>query len=306
MHYYIGIDGGGTKTHLVCLDEKKNNLGESFGGNSNFLLNGLETVTETLFNLINDFISSKNLNYGDLAAVVLGTTGAGRVADAQRLEHFVLQKFSSHNIQLPRFTVVSDARIALETAFPGVSGAIMIAGTGSIMFGKNILGEILRVGGFGRFLGDEGSGYKLGQRGLTAVARAMDGRGDYTILKDIVAQKFGFNEPNDMISAVYSNGFDIASVAPLVIEAAGEGDEIAIKILDEESDGLIDHIKAMKSKFENEILKVSFVGSVLTKENIFSQLFKKKLSERHPDVVIQQTLEPPVMGAVYLGMGMNN
>lgn len=302
MQYYIGIDGGGTKTHLVCLDSNKRMIGEGFGGNSNFLLNGVEKVSETLFELINSFITGNHLSYSDLKATVLGTTGAGRVTDAQRLEEAVITKFLSHSIQLDNFTVVSDARIALETAFPGVSGSILIAGTGSIMFGKTAKGEILRVGGLGRFLGDEGSGYKLGQRGLIATGRAIDGRGEDTIIRKLVEEKFGFKEPNDLISAVYTNNFDIASVAPLVVEAAAKGDRIAGLILEEESDGLIDHIKAMKIKFGSEQLKLSLVGSVLTKPNRFSEIFKKKLAERHPDVLLQQTELPPVMGAVYLAM----
>jgi len=302
MQYYIGIDGGGTKTHLVCLDQEKKMIGESFGGNSNFLLNGVDKVSDTLFALVNGFMTEKGLSYHDLAATVLGTTGAGRVADAQRLEEAVKAKFLSNSIPLNNFTVVSDARIALETAFPGVSGSILIAGTGSIMFGKTAGGEILRVGGLGRFLGDEGSGYKLGQRGLIATGRAIDGRGEDTLIREMVEEKFGFQEPNDLISAVYTNNFDIASVAPLVVEAAEQGDKTANLILDEESDGLIDHIKAMKIKFGTEQLKLSLVGSVLTKPNKFSDIFKTKLAERHPDVLLQQTDLPPVMGAVYLGM----
>ena len=300
MQFYIGIDGGGTKTHLFCLDDQNNKIGESFGGNSNFLMNGVEAVSETLFNLINDFISTNKLNYNDLVATVLGTTGAGRVADAKRLEEAVTEKFLSNNINLKKFSIVSDARIALETAFPGVSGAILIAGTGSIMFGKNQSGDIYRVGGLGRFLGDEGSGFKLGQRGLTATGRAIDGRGEDTLIRTLVEEKFGFREPNDLITAVYTNNFDIASVAPLVVEAAGQGDAIALKILDEESEGLIDHVRAMMIKFGDEPLKLSFVGSVLVKSNKFSEMFKAKLAERLPQVELKQTDLPPVMGAVWL------
>mgnify|MGYP001478896962 FL=1 len=300
MQFYIGIDGGGTKTHLFCLDDENNKIGESFGGNSNFLMNGVDTVSETLFNLIHDFILNNKLDFNDLVATVLGTTGAGRVADAQRLEEAVRQKFLAKNISLNKFSIVSDARIALETAFPGVSGAILIAGTGSIMFGKNKSGEIYRVGGLGRFLGDEGSGFKLGQRALIATGRAIDGRGNDTLIRTLVEEKFGFKDPNDLITAVYTNNFDIASVAPLLVEAAGKGDETALRILDEESDGLVDHVRAMKHKFGSEPLKLSLVGSVLVKPNKFSELFKAKLSEQLPEVLLQQTDLPPVMGAVWL------
>lgn len=289
MQYFIGIDGGGTKTHLLCVNGENTTIGESFGGNSNFLMNGVETVSETIYNLINDFITQHKIPYPALCSVVIGTTGAGRVSDAQKLEKGVIEKFAQNNITLNDFRVVSDARIALETAFPGVSGAILIAGTGSIMFGKTASGEILRVGGFGRFLGDEGSGFKIGQRGLRAVCKALDGRGEDTLIRELVAEKHDLRDVQGLITAVYSGGFDIASTAPLVIEAAEKGDAAAIQILEEESDNLLEHIAAMKKKFAGEQLKLSLVGSTLTKPNRYSDLFKAKLSEKHPDVILQQT-----------------
>ncbi len=83
-------------------------------------------------------------------------------------------------VPIKKFVVESDARVALEGAFSGNPGSILIAGTGSIMFGKDSKGNIHRVGGFGRILGDEGSGFHIARSGLTAVAKQFDGRGERT------------------------------------------------------------------------------------------------------------------------------
>jgi N-acetylglucosamine kinase-like BadF-type ATPase len=177
MNYYIGIDGGGTKTHcLLCSSEGKV-LFETFGGPSNFLMIGTEEVCETVYNLIAACLQSENITWSDIASVVLGTTGAGRRSDAETFEKAFAEYLEKKEVSLRDFHVESDARAALEGAFSGNPGSILIAGTGSIMFGKKQTGEIVRVGGFGRFIGDEGSGFMLGKKGLIAAAKQFDGRG---------------------------------------------------------------------------------------------------------------------------------
>ena len=161
MALYIGLDGGGTKTKCVLVDEEMNVLSEMIGGPSNFLVFGLDKVTQSLFNLITDCAKQADINLSKIDSILLGTAGAGRRADAERLENSFIQKSNESNISINKFAVESDARIALEGAFSGEPGSILIAGTGSIMFGKDSEGNIHRVGGFGRILGDEGSGFHI-------------------------------------------------------------------------------------------------------------------------------------------------
>lgn len=300
MKYLFGMDGGGTKTKCVLTDINLNPIYETTGGASNFLVIGTETVSETILNLVNECASSQNISINDIESIVLGTTGGGRRNDAELLEKKIFEDAKQKSIPINKFRVDSDARIALEGAFSGKAGSILIAGTGSIMFGKDDKGEIHRVGGFGRYIGDEGSGYRIGRKGLNAVARFMDGRAKSTKIADLLDQEFSISTSEQLITEVYRNNFNIASVAPLVFEAAESGDKIAQRILEDEADELLLHITAMKTKLNVEILKVSLIGSILTTPNYFSYLFNEKVVRRFNDVKIMEAEHSPEFGAALL------
>lgn len=300
MKYLIGMDGGGTKTKCILTDFNLNPIYETGGGASNFLVIGTEKVAVTILELIKDCIDSKNISIDDLQAVVLGTTGGGRRNDAELLEKQIFAYAEQKSLKINKFKVESDARIALEGAFSGKSGSILIAGTGSIMFGKDNKGEIHRVGGFGRYIGDEGSGYRIGRKGLNAVARYMDGRAKSTKIADLLDQEFSISTSEQLITEVYRNNFNIASVAPLVFESAESGDKIAQRILEDEADELLQHITAMKVKLNVEMLKVSLIGSILTTPNYFSYLLNEKVVRRFADVKIMEAEHSPEFGAALI------
>ncbi|MEO8398565.1 MAG: BadF/BadG/BcrA/BcrD ATPase family protein, partial [Ignavibacteriaceae bacterium] len=209
MKYLIGIDGGGTKTHCVITNHDGKILFECYGAASNFLIRGTEKVSETILNLIDECKNNLKINYSDIESILIGTTGAGRRSDAERLEEAFIRFSKSQGITFNNFRVESDARIALEGAFSGKPGSILIAGTGSIMFGKDSKGGVHRVGGFGRFIGDEGSGFSIGKKGLTAISKNFDGRGEQTLLTDLINEKFKIDSPGKLIIEIHKNNLDI-------------------------------------------------------------------------------------------------
>lgn len=297
--YLIGIDGGGTKTKCIVTDLNFNKLFECQGGPSNFLLIGTEIVSQTIFSLIEKSVSTLNISFDEIASIFIGTTGAGRVDDALKLKNDFLSFAKTKSLEF-NFDVDSDARIALEGAFSGKPGSLLIAGTGSIMFGKDRNGKIHRVGGFGKLFGDEGSGVSIGKKGLNAVSKYFDGRASKTILVNFLKNDFSINDSTQLINAVYKNNFDFASFAPKVIEAANLGDEMAIKICDEETDELILHVKAMYSFINEHTMNLCLVGGLIVNENYYSKLFKNKLNEQLPQVKLLQAEHPPEMGAIFL------
>jgi N-acetylglucosamine kinase-like BadF-type ATPase len=294
------MDGGGTKTKCVLTDLNLNPIYETTGSASNFLVIGADVVSETILNLIKECASSQKILIEDVEAFVLGTTGGGRRSDAELLEKQIFSDAKQKSIPINKFRVESDARIALEGAFSGKAGSILIAGTGSIMFGKDEAGEIHRVGGFGRYIGDEGSGYRIGRKGLNAAARFLDGRAKSTRIVDLLDQEFSISTAEQLITEVYRNNFNIASVAPLVFDAAESGDKTAQRILEDEADELLLHISAMKIKLSVDILKVSLIGSILTTANYFSYLFNEKVVRRHNDVKIMEAEHSPEYGAALM------
>lgn len=297
--YLIGLDGGGTKTKCVVTDFQFNKLYESVGSASNFLIIGTEKVSETIFSLIKESVEHLNISYDEIAAVLIGTTGAGRIEDANKLKNDFTEYVKSKGIDI-NFFVESDARIALEGAFSGKSGSLLIAGTGSIIFGKDKFNNIYRVGGFGKLIGDEGSGFVIGRKGLQSASKFFDGRIEKTLLADFLKNDFKINNGSSLISAIYRNNFDIASFAPKVIEAAQQNDIEAIKICDDETNELILQVKAMYKLLNEDKMKLSLIGGIISNENFYSNLFKKKLKEQLPSVEIVQPENPPEIGAAIL------
>jgi N-acetylglucosamine kinase-like BadF-type ATPase len=298
------MDGGGTKTKVILTDINLNPVFEATGGPSNFLVIGKDKVSETILELVNQCLSFQKISSDEIQALVLGTTGGGRRNDAETLEKQIYRDCIKKNLKLEKIRVDSDARIALEGAFSGNVGSILIAGTGSIMFGKDESGKIHRVGGFGRYIGDEGSGYRIGWQALNAVAREMDGRGRHTQISDLLSTEFSISSGEDLITEVYRNNFNIASVAPIVFSSAEKGDKIAQRILENEADELILHITAMKAKLKVKLLKVSLIGSLLTTANYFSYLFNEKVVRGFNDVQIKEAEHTPEFGAVLMAKNL--
>lgn len=298
--YLIGLDGGGTKTKCVLTDIDLNPLYECQGGPSNFLIIGTEPVSETIFSLILESATHAKISLNEITSIFIGTTGAGRESDAMKLKKDFIQFAGKKGYQFNNFNVDSDARIALEGAFSGNPGALLIAGTGSIIFGKDRSGNIYRVGGFGRLLGDEGSGNTIGRRGLNEVAKEFDGRGKKTLMRELLKRDFGINDSSQLITEVYRNNFDMASFAPRVIEAAQNGDEIATAILEEESDQLILHVKSIFNIIGEETMKLCLVGGTLTTDNLYAKMFITKLGIQLQDVEITGAENPPEIGAAFM------
>ncbi len=303
MNYFIGIDGGGTKTKAVLVDEKLNITNEGIGGPSNFLVFDINNVANSIFELLTNLTNNAKISLNNIQTILIGTAGAGRRDDALRLENIILKKAKERNLIINNFRVESDARIALEGAFSGKPGSILIAGTGSIMFGKDQNGNIHRVGGFGRVLGDEGSGFHIGRAGLSAVAKSFDGRNNGTLLTQLLKEKFNINDSVQLINEVYKNNFDIPQVAPLVIEAAEKEDAICREILDSEIDELIEHISAMKKIISEDILSISLIGGTITTDNYYSNLFQSRI-QSITNIKVEEAELTPHMGAALMAQNI--
>lgn len=301
--YVIGIDGGATKTTAVLADLNRNILAEKSSGPANFLIIGTEKVAKTISDLILDVCNEAEVNINNIEVVCIGLTGAGRESDAEKIKKAIQDYWSStYSTPIKNIIVTSDARIALEGAFSGRPGIILIAGTGSIIFGKDRGGMLYRVGGFGRYIGDEGGGYSIGRLGLQAVAKSMDGRGPETKLLDILKTQFGINSPEDLINKVYQENLDFAAVAPLVIQCAEEGDEACREILRKEAEELVLHIKAIKDKIRVRTVYISFIGGLLSGENYYSKLLRKIILQKIEGVNVILPEHPPAYGAILMAM----
>jgi N-acetylglucosamine kinase-like BadF-type ATPase len=307
--FVIGIDGGGTKTAATLADMQGNVLAEEVGTASNFQIIGVEQAAAALFAVADACCQKAGLSLGQVKTLVAGLTGAGRAADQQRMQKGFESYAQSRGVTFERVVIESDARIALEGAFKGGAGIILICGTGSIAFGKSHSGAVFRVGGWGRILGDEGSGYAIGRDGLNAVTRQLDGRGKKTLLTELVARTFNLRTQEDIITAVYREQFDVASVAPLVIEAAAQHDVECERILNKATFELTEHVRSLVLMLEaaspertRQKIPLAFIGSVISTESVFTKILEHKITFSLPQISLVKPMAPPSYGAVLLAL----
>lgn len=296
MKYFIGIDGGGTKTDCIITDENYNQLFSLKGGPLNLLTTISSESSKIIIQLINSCLSKLNITLAHLDCIGIAAAGAGLIEDSEKLE-INLKSLLPHLINLK---VTTDAEAALEGAFNGKPGCILISGTGSIIFGKDQNGIIHRCGGFGKILGDEGSGYMIGKKGLVAAAKEFDGRGEKSLITDLLKDKYQIQSFQGIINAVYNNDLDISGVAPLVLASAGNNDKVALRIIDEETEELLTLISCMMNKLKKENIEICFTGRLISTINVFSTTLKNKLAASYKLIKIKEPEYPPAIGAVFI------
>ncbi len=306
MKYIIGIDGGGTKTECVVADLSGKIFHSNLGKPSNFLAIGIDAAVRNLFNLVESSLFKIEANFTEIEILLIGTAGAGRKKDATLLEDKFIEYANTEGININSVKIVSDAQIALEGAFSGKPGCIIIAGTGSIIIGKDNKGLIHRSGGFGRLIGDEGSGYSIGKKALSLTAKELDGYYKTTLISKLICTKFKVSSLQDLISTVYKKDFDIASVATLVLKAANENNATAIQILNEEADELLVQFRSLLKKMSMGKTELVFSGSLISNNNIYSELLSKKIAKNFPSVKIKNPDYSPVEGAIALAKDILN
>ncbi|MFZ5518109.1 MAG: N-acetylglucosamine kinase [Candidatus Zhuqueibacterota bacterium] len=301
-HYVIGVDGGGTKTELVLIDNSGNYIGRAKVGSSNYQAIGGEKLKEILLSGFSDLLKSTNVLSQKVDHVFLGLAGAGRESDRKEIKAL----FQNTEFQ-DKITVDSDAIVALAGAFGTAPGIIIISGTGAICFGKNSEGKVMRSGGWGYLLGDEGSGYYIGRKAIMAALKYFDGRGEKTRLRQVLEQHFNLQSIELIIPLVYQNKIDrvaIAQLAPMVFEQATKGDVVSDEIIRGTGRELGKLAKAVAEKlnFANEEIKVAFIGSIFKQKEMLINDISKELYELSWNVQITEPMFEPQFGAALMAM----
>jgi N-acetylglucosamine kinase-like BadF-type ATPase len=196
--------------------------------------------------------------------------------------------------------VSSDAHITIEAAFSGLPGMILISGTGSVVFGKDESGIIHRSGGYGRIIGDEGSAYSIGRKALSLIARELDGIIDGSVITKLFVQKFGDMNTDKFINHVHADGFDIARVSIMAIQAAERGDAHALKIIHEETELLCGQVNSVFKKLNGAVSGLCLHGGLITNNKFYSDILKEKILTANSQITIKEPDYPPEIGAVIM------
>lgn len=302
MKLVVGLDGGGTKTKGVLLQETGEILARTAGEASNIQAIGPEKLSKVLHLLVNNLIEKAHIKPDQIDHLYAGLAGAGRQADRDAIGEIIERLHLAK-----RYTIDTDAAAALSGAFAGGAGIIVISGTGAICFGKSADGAIYRCGGWGYLLGDEGSGYYIGQQAVIAALKDWDGRGPKTELRPAIENRYDIASIDMIISQIYSGKIDrveIASLAPVVFEKFDAGDECARQIISTAGKelGVLISATARRMSLQGEKVTVALIGSIFIQRDKlipFMLTETKRVSEQI------QFIDPrfePAIGAAILAL----
>ncbi len=301
--YVIGVDGGGTSTVARLADLQGNVISIVKAGPSNLSTSGPEKCAETLTGAITDACSEASIALDSVQIVVYGTAGAGRKADQDRLRDAILSLWNSLPKQPRNLHVIGDADIALESAHGGDPGIIIIAGTGSIIYGRDTDGSIKRSGGWGPVIGDPGSGTAIGLRALRYAASTLDGCVEATYLMKLIAETTGITSQESLINKVYREKYHPSEAAPLVFQAAARNDKNALDIINESARELVEMLRCGVKKFSfDSVVPVAYIGGVLQSDTVYPEIVSDLIRQHIPDVDIRKPKFKPEEGAIAMAI----
>jgi N-acetylglucosamine kinase-like BadF-type ATPase len=300
--YVLGVDGGGTKTQSVILDGQGRVAGEGLAGPSNPLRVGVTSAAASVLESFNRALAAAGLRRADVAAAHVGLAGVRRADLRERMRETLL------SLGVGTLEVSTDAEIALYGATGGEPGLVVIAGTGSICCGVNARGRRACAGGWGPVAGDEGSGSWLARRGLQAVARSADGRGEQTALVGLCLEYFKVDAVEDLSTAVYAPSMTnelIAGFGRYVINAAARRDEVAGSIIEEAGRelGLAAAAVVRQLRMERERFQVAYVGGMFKAGELLLEPLRETLEGVAPRAYLAPPHHPPAVAAALMARG---
>jgi N-acetylglucosamine kinase-like BadF-type ATPase len=292
--FFIGIDSGGTKCELVISGIASKTIYKKIYGALHYSVHGKSIITDHLTDIIKDSLTRSKLNSEDCKGICIGLSGARENKDKTELQGRLKKSLGIKNV-----IVESDAVTALHGAFEGKDGLILICGTGSILYGE-INKKILRIGGWGRIIGDRGSGYEIGINAVRYLAEEYDRGSSKSKLAIRIREKFSLNGDN-IVEQIYHKKFAIQNLVPLVLELAGKKDRDALKITQEAVNGLLYHIDMFFSRTGyRKKISLAFSGSIIESDNALTKILKQKIKRYYKNINLTGRLHSPAEGAILL------
>lgn len=293
MALYLGVDAGGSKTECAVGDDHAI-LGRSIATSCKVQKAGEDPARKALHQGIREACEKAGTTPQQLTNSCIGIAGASD-ARAALVVHRMMRDIVAGEVD-----VVGDNVIALEAAFRSGPGVIAIAGTGSIVFGRNERGDTARAGGWGPVISDEGSAEWIGRRAAAAAVRAVD-TGQSTTLTKAILEAWHVATRDDIVRL--SNGYPLPDFAALyrhVLHAALEGDVLARDLLLQAGAELAGLTKIVIRKLwpGRHAVRVCVAGGVFSSAGIVRQVFSNALRAERPDVAVSFGHVHPVAGAL--------
>lgn len=297
--YVIGVDGGASRTRSLLVDLEGKAVSRALSGPSNPMTVGFDGSAKAIVEAVSPV--KESCRNGSVLVACLAIAGVDRPQSRQ-----ALLRALEPMLHVGRVIVVSDARAALSGSVLENRGVVAICGTGSVAYGINEEGVTSRSGGWGWLLGDEGSGYDIGRKALSAALRAHDGRGEPTALSARVLNWFHLEEPSELVELAYVKGLkvnDVAALTGLVAQIAREGDRVACGIMDDAGKELARAAMAVARDLglEGEF-DVAYTGGAFDLSPDLLRSFSDNVVAEAPHARVVSSPFEPVVGAVFLAL----
>ena len=296
----VGVDGGGSKTHVVVADGRGKELASLTGEASAVRPGDALHSAEVISRLVRECLAIAEREDRP-RALVAGVAGVGREDERRALLRALEGAKLAEDVQ-----VVPDALIALEDAFGEGAGILLVAGTGSVAFGRGPTGHVVRCGGWGPVIGDEGSGAWIGRRALSVVTAAHDGREPETRLGGAVLTALELDEVDQLVAwAASASTKDLAKLAASVLTLAAERDLRANSICTIAAEELVIHVRTLASQLfvdERVSLPVALAGGLMQRGSFLRRLVEHRLKTAVPGAHLHGEDVLPTRGAVRLAL----
>lgn len=288
----IGLDAGGTKTDLLARRGTQETT--LTGPGAHVLRDGSDAAASILASLIREASGDDTPS-----SICIGATGAGREPGRSALEQALAGQLDSGTA----LRVVHDAEIALHAAWGDASGAVLIVGTGSLLYARDHDGSTTRAGGWGWRVGDDASGTALGRATLRLALAAHDG-GPPTAVSELLAEEEGLESSADLLHAIYETERPLASFAPALLTCAAAGDWMAEQALVRETNALGQQAGWLATRLGETVeTRLALVGGLL-RNNTYRASILSALERHLPGWTLDPDPAPPVAGALRMAQAL--
>jgi N-acetylglucosamine kinase-like BadF-type ATPase len=295
--FFLGVDGGGTKTHFGIIDRDGNILSSHEEPSAYHLQVGFDALREVLARGLVALFDRAQIAADDVAHAFFGLPAYGEDSAAQPRLDALPQPLLGH----ARYTCSNDMVCAWAGSLAGADGINIVAGTGSGAYGER-RGKTARAGGWGEVFGDEGSAYWIAVQGLNAFTRMSDGRLPRGPLYRLFRSSFGLSEDLDLCAKVMNahTRSSLAAIARHVTDAALAGDSMAVRIFEDAAGELAALVEAVGEALEFESaepIAVSYSGGVFQTGELILGPLQRQLAERSKRHELREPVLAPYLGA---------
>jgi N-acetylglucosamine kinase-like BadF-type ATPase len=311
----LAVDGGGTKSLCFFFDEHGQIRGQGRSGSCNYQGVGKEAaVRELILAIRNAVEDGKFMGEGVIGeeeletdCAALGLAGLDTDYDRRIIEGLVKEALQHLRISAKNFIIENDCFATLMGATNGQPGVLMIAGTGSIVYGMNDQGVIARAGGWGHRVGDEGSGYWIGKQAIIHILKTMDGRVAPNKLAEHILPYLGLKDHEDLFNWTYSASYSVERVgelSSLVSEAHTQGDPLAHSIMMQAAKELFACAMAVIKRINlyTKPFQIILQGGVLHNNEFVREYVTNQFKKYAPYGQIESKTKEPIYGMMALAI----